>query len=475
MYCCVGSGQFLFKYVRSCMMTRSNAKRIGLLLLLVLAHLNISAQTRINYADWRLEWTEEFNAPLDTTILAERWNSAYPWGRVRASWLEASYYTAEELQTANGVLNMTAHQLAQPRTFGNQTVRYTTPMLFSRHPADSLRPVSCKSENGFSYGLFEVRARLPHSPTMPPGFWLWGGVPDEIDIFEGDAHMVASNIHIASGGYWRPTRREQQECQCFFYNADPIDNLQQQFHTYSVSWLPNELIFYFDGLPIRRETRFVPAGCPMNVIVNMTATAWAKVVSDTLAVDYVRIYRPRKLPYVPPVLRPGGQGPTTELTWLPAEVQPGRLDQGTYQVWELAPRRRTPKQLRLLLADNYNPPCFQVTSLPVAGEWAPAWKQTSGTPELRVQTTAPDSLHWAVRTLLSNQPVAQGSIAGGTIWQPHWPDLPPGTYSLHLQQGEASTVQPLTIMERPMGSGPTVEWQLPVPEAPALEQFGAGL
>jgi beta-glucanase (GH16 family) len=431
--------------------------------------LSTSAQSRINYADWRLEWAEEFNAPLDTTALAERWRFAYPWSRIRSSYMESSYYTAQELHTADGVLHMTAHRQANPPTYEGRPVNYTTPMLFSRHFNDSLRTATCSMDDGFSYGLFEVRVRQPHSTDMAPGFWLWGGVPDEIDVFEGNATTITNNFHVAGGGFWRPTRRGQEECQCLFYNADPAGDLSQQYHTYGVSWLPNEVIFYFDGLPIRRETRLVPAGCPMNVIVNLTAYAWANVAADTLAVDYVRIYRPRKLPYVPPVLRPGGNGPNVELMWLPAEVQPGRLDQGTHQTWTLAPKRQAPARLGLLLTDNYNPPCNQLISLPVAGEWAPAWTQTAGTPELRIQLAAPDSLHWAVYSPLSDQPIARGTTAGGITWHPRWPTLPPGTYGLHLQQGGVTITQPLSIIGRPAGSGPTAEWQVPAPEVPEPE------
>ncbi|GAB3574250.1 hypothetical protein GCM10027345_07900 [Hymenobacter daeguensis] len=437
--------------------------------MLLLAYLSTSAQGRINYADWHLEWAEEFNTPLDTVVLAARWGFAYPWGRVRSSFIETSFYTAEELQTANGTLQMTAHRLAEPRNYGGLPVRYTTPMLFSHHPSDSLQSASCSMDNGFSYGLFEVRARLPHSSDITPGFWLWGGVPDEIDVFEGNATTITNNFHIAGGGFWRPTRQQQQECQCLFYNADPAGDLSQQYHTYGMSWLPNEVVFYFDGLPIRRETRLVPAGCPMNVIVNLTAYAWAKVATDTLAVDYVRVYRPRKLPYVSPVLRPGGDGPHVELTWLPAEVQPGHLDQGTHQTWALSPQRRDSTRLQLLLTDNYNPPCNQLICLPLAGAWAPTWTQTAGTPELRVEIAATDSLHWAVYSPVHRQPLARGATAGGTTWLPRWPALPPGTYSLHLQQGCAAVTQPLTIIGRPAGSGPTAEWLLPQPEAPDPE------
>jgi len=439
------------------------------LLALLLGAFDSSAQGPINYADWRLKWAEEFDTPLDTADLAGRWRFYYPWGRALDNDLESSYYTPDALHSANGVLNITVQRLAEPRQYRGKSLRYHASMLFSQPIVDSLRTGRCNGD-GFSYGLFEVRVRQPHSTDVAPGFWLWGGAPDEIDVFEGNFNTVANNIHLTPGTYWRPTLRgEPPSCQCFFYNADPKSNLNRQYHTYAVSWLPNELIYYFDGIPIRRETRLVPTGCAMHVILNLTAVAWAKVEADTLAVDYVRIYRPRQLPPLPPVLPPAAYTPQTELAWLPATVKPGRLDQGTHQTWAVAPEQDAPARLLLRLTDNYNAPCNQQLPLPMAGRWAPTWTQTAGTPELRVQLTAPDSLHWAISSALGAQPVAQGAVAGNSTWRPQWPGLAPGAYALHLRQGTATAVQPLLVLGRPAGSGPTAEWQRPAPEAPAAD------
>ena len=435
---------------------------IGLTLLVWLICPNAYAQGRINYGDWRLEWAEEFNTPLDTVVLAERWQFFYPWGRALVSPVEVGYYTSQALHSANGVLNMTLNRLAQPLPYRGRNLSYTAPMLFSRHLSDSLRPYNCHLEEGFSYGLFEVRARQPSSSTSAPAFWLFGGVPDELDVFESSAEAFSNNFHLAPGGYWRPSRLEDQDCQCLYYNTDPTGNLHEQFHTYGVSWLPDGVIFYYDGVPIRHETRLAPAGCAMSVIVNMTALAWATQATDTLAIDYIRIYRPRRLPAVVPVQRSGGDFPQTELAWLPAETQPGRLDQSTFQQWQLAPAPRAASQLNLLLTDNYNPACDLFLPLPIASRWAPSWTQNAGVPELRIYVASPDSVNWAVRDLRGRL-VSSGTAAGGGVWKPRWAPLPPGAYALHLRQGVGSLVHPLFVMTRPAGSGPSATWQQVAP------------
>lgn len=451
-------------------MRPSAYRLVALLALLWLAAPPARAQGRVNYADWRLEWADEFNGTVDTTTLAEHWQFYYPWGRALVSPFESGYYTGRELHAANGVLNMTLNKLKAPIGYRGKTLLYTTPMLFSRHLADSLRPYNCHPAEGFSYGLFEVRLRMPKSPTSAPAFWLFGGVPDEIDVFEGDSHAFASNFHLAPGGYWRPSRTREEFCQCLYFNTDPAANLNEQFHTYGVSWLPDGVIFYFDGVPIRHETRLIPAGCSMAVILNMAALAWATHDTDTMTVDYLRVYRPRHLLPVVPALRPGADFPQTEDAWLPAEIQPGRPDQATYQIWQLASQRRAPQHLTLQLTDNYNPTCETVLPLPLAGRWAPTWSQADIQPELRVLNAGPDSVRWAVRDHRGRL-VARGAAAGGGTWLPRWPSLPPGTYALHLRQGGAAMVHPLSIVGRPPGSAPTPEWLMPVP-TPAADSLG---
>jgi hypothetical protein len=427
------------------------------------------AQGPVNYADWRLEWAEEFNTPVDTTALAERWRFFYPWGHVINPSFEAGYYTGQGLQSGPGILNMAMRRLEKPRLYRGKEMRYDTPMLISRHLVDSLRPPNCHEAEGFSYGFFEVRLRQPKYPESFPAFWLFGGVPDEIDIFEATSNDFGNNFHLTPSAYWRPSRRETMDCQCIFYNVDPTGNLHDQYHTYGVSWLPDGVIFYYDGIPIRHETRLVPAGCAMALILNVGVVDWARHSTDTMAVDYVRVYRPRRLPAVPAVQRPGAEFPQTEQTWLPAEVQPGRPDQATYQQWRLAPQTRTPQQLALQLTHNYNPACNLRLPLPVAGHWSPPWMLVDGTPDLRIQIPAPDSVHWAVVDGYGT-PLDSGTTSGGGTWRPTWPMLAPGAYTLHLRQGAAAMVQPLRVIGRPAGSGPTAAWQQPAVLPPANEQ-----
>ena len=437
---------------------------LRLLALVLLSGLGFGARAQgpVNYADWKLEWAEEFNGPLDTTDLAKRWRFFYPWGHVINPAFEAGYYTGEGLQASNGVLNMTMRELKTPRQYHGKAMRYDTPMLISRHPVDSLLPTNCHAAEGFSYGLFEVRLKQPRYNESFPAFWLFGGTPDEIDIFESAVDVFSSNFHFPPHEYWRPARQKILDCQCNFFNSEATGKLQEEFHTYGVSWLPNGVIFYFDGVPIRHETRYVPAGCGMALILNMAVVDWARHSTDTMAVDYIRIYRPRQLPPVPVVQRPGGAFPTSEFDWLPFETRPGLGDQGSHQEWVAAAPPRAPHELRLQFTDNYNEACDVWLPLPIAGRWAPTWVQVNGTPELQIQLPAPDSLHWTVQAP-GGRAVAHGAAPGGRMWYPRWAGLPPGSYAVHLRQGLRTAVQPLVVVGRPPDSAPTTAWQQPAP------------
>ena len=416
------------------------------------------SQGPINYRDWKLETAEEFNQPLDTAALGQRWRYFFPWGHTIGN-LEAQYYTSQEVRASPGVLHLTAHQLPTPQPAGERTTRYTSGMLMSKHIVpDALVPQGCNTgREGYGYGLFEIRCRQPRDDNSFPAFWLYGGAPDEIDIFEASPYHFSSTFHIRAGGYWRPARAETEHCSCYYYDRDPQGNLSQQFHTYGVAWLPNEVTFYFDGVPIRHETRLVPAGCSMWLIANLASWNWARAAADTLDIDYIRVYTPRTRPVVPAALRPGGEYPQAELVWLPFEVQPGRFDQASWQQWAATPRANG--RLELALVDNYNPVCNLTLPLPVAGRWAPAWVQTHGTPEIRVQLPAhADSIHWAVRDDLGHE-LARGTAAGGSLWRPALGAVPPGTYVLSLRQGRTVAAHPLLIVGRPTGSAPDAEWR----------------
>ncbi|GAA4037731.1 hypothetical protein GCM10022409_23620 [Hymenobacter glaciei] len=444
-------------------MVWSVVRFVGILVLLGLSSRGAQAQRRINYNDWRLEWSDEFNKASDTVALANHWNFAFPWGRNLINNLETEFYTGAGVRAdSGGVLHLVARKLDKPISYLGKQLRYSSGMLMSHHPDDPLRPKSCPDPaDGFSYGLFEVRCRQPAKPNVFPAFWLWGGGPDEFDVFEGGRDLFANTIHTDTPGYWYPTRTHTDGCSCVFYDKDPAGDLHDQFHTYGLEWRPNEAIFYFDGYPIRRETRLLATGCAMYVIVNLAMWNWADMPADTLHIDYIRVYRPRSLPDPVAVVRWGGLQPGSEYEWTPFEHKPGRAIEGRVQRWEARPRPGG--RLDLQLVDNLNAACEVRLPLPVNNRWDPPWLVYDGLPDVRLRFTAPDSVAWQLADRWG-RPVVSGTALGGTEWLPRWPSLPPGHYALHLRQGSAVATQTVIVLGRgPLDAQPLPAWLEPVP------------
>ena len=72
-------------------------------------------------------------------------------------------------------------------------------------------------------------------------------------------------------------------------------NFARDFHTYGLQWSEKELVFYFNGKPIRRETNsFCHSESP--IWLSLAIIGWAGKISDAIdgtfmEVDYVRVYQ----------------------------------------------------------------------------------------------------------------------------------------------------------------------------------------
>ena len=147
----------------------------------------------------------------------------------------------------------------------------------------------------FKYGYFECRYRYGAATGLNNSFWLMtrGGTTNtsgrfEIDINEGHySNSVNMNIHNWSGKRWAKSKE---------WRAQGHD-LSQEFHVYALEWTERELLWYFDGKEIRRETNSI---CHREapVLLSSAIMKWAGPVTDkidgtAMEVDYVRVYQKR--------------------------------------------------------------------------------------------------------------------------------------------------------------------------------------
>lgn len=83
-------------------------------------------------------------------------------------------------------------------------------------------------------------------------------------------------------------------------NVEQEINLAETFHTYGLAWTEDELVFYFDGVEIRREVNtFCHSEVP--IWLSLAVIPWAGQVTDaidgtSMKVDWVRYYQKKKVP-----------------------------------------------------------------------------------------------------------------------------------------------------------------------------------
>jgi beta-glucanase (GH16 family) len=237
---------------------------------------------------YTLVWSDEFNT--DGLPDASRWD--YDTGRNREGWFnnERQYYAAartENSVVSNGKLRITAklEELRSAADWGGQ--RYTSARLLTRGKAS------------WTYGFFEVRAKLPCGRGSWPAIWLLstsGVWPDggEIDIMEqvgSDPSRVFGTVHTkVSGGPGTGS-------------AVQVPDACTAFHDYQLTWTVNELAIGVDGVVYyryanpRSGTTTWPFDAPQFMILNVAVGGdLGGSIDDTafpiaMEIEHVRVYQ----------------------------------------------------------------------------------------------------------------------------------------------------------------------------------------
>jgi beta-glucanase (GH16 family) len=250
---------------------------------------------------WRLAWRDEFNQRAGTPPNAAYWapeigdgsvNSIPGWGNS-----ELQYYTDSRQNAAHdgkGNLAITVREVGADSGlicyYG--PCQYTSARLLTQHKFE------------FGYGRVEARVKVPGGAGLWPAFWSLGndiaqvGWPQtgEIDIMEyvgRDPNTIFGTIHGPgySGG----------ESYGNIYRFDrPVP---EAYHTYTIEWEPNLIVWYVDGIEYHRATPADVAPNPwvfdhpffmlLNVAVggNFGGPVGPDTVFPaTMLVDYVRVY-----------------------------------------------------------------------------------------------------------------------------------------------------------------------------------------
>ncbi|GAB7050205.1 glycoside hydrolase family 16 protein [Catenuloplanes indicus] len=241
-----------------------------------------------------LVWSDEFNGAAGTRPDGSKWvqeTGGHGWGNN-----ELQYYTNS---ASNSALDGNGNMVI--------TARRENPAGYQCHYGSCQYTSARLMTNGKftqTYGRFEARLKLPKGQGIWPAFWMLGadigsvGWPNsgEIDIMENvgkEPNTVYGTIHgpgYSGGGGLTGSK----------VHSAPLGDA---FHTYTVDWSPNLIVWYLDGVEYTRKT---PANLngnrwvfdkPFFMIMNLAVGGnWpgnpdgSTQFPQSLVADYVRVY-----------------------------------------------------------------------------------------------------------------------------------------------------------------------------------------
>lgn len=264
--------------------------RLALALVGALATLCATARPLAAPADYRLVWADEFDVPglpdparwtHDTVRNKEGWYNE-----------ERQYYSAPRAQNAvikDGRLHITLRKeerRGEPDWGGQQ---YSSARLITRGKAE------------WTYGFFEVRARVACGKGTWPAIWMLstkGGWPDdgELDIMEyvgRNPHQVSSAVHTKPAHAANPS-----------WGVARVPDACKRFHRYQMHWTPQGVTFGVDGFAHLHYPRMEgaagawPFDAPQFMILNVAVGGHLggpvddRIFPTAMEVDYVRVWQP---------------------------------------------------------------------------------------------------------------------------------------------------------------------------------------
>ncbi len=242
----------------------------------------LSAVTMPNVSAMRLAFDASFTgSKLNTSI----WATCYPWvtdparGCTNFSNPEYEWYMPSQVRVSDGELKLVAQPIRTPG--------YTRQGVREVYACRSGMVTTYPSFN-FKYGFIQVVARIPASAGLWPGLWLAAsdlGWPPEMDLIE---HWGPPRN--ASGTYFHPAGGFQVRT-IFPASANPTSG----WHTFSLSWTPSELSWYFDGqvlMVVKQKVPHQKMYFVANVANFLDPRHGTVPCSGTLAIRSVKIWRP---------------------------------------------------------------------------------------------------------------------------------------------------------------------------------------
>lgn len=235
--------------------------------------------------NWELVWSDEFEKPgaLDTT----RWNFQVGPSTVNG---EAEYYSnsINNVKIADGNLYI----IARKENMGGRS--YTSGRI------------NTENKGYWTYGRFEIKAKLPGGKGSWPAFWMLGhecdkhgGWPNcgELDIAEyagKNPNVVNSTLHDQNFNYKLKNNP---------HGSATLSDVSNEFHVYALEWFKDRVDFYMDTAKVLtfkntgKGAGDWPYFNPQYIILNEAlgggygGTIDNAIFPTQWVIDYVRVYK----------------------------------------------------------------------------------------------------------------------------------------------------------------------------------------
>lgn len=236
-------------------------------------------------------WSDEF----ETGTLPDTTKWVYDTEANATGWYnnELQYYAVarpENARVENGKLIITAHKerLTSAADYGGQN--YSSARLITNGKAS------------WTYGFFEIRAKLPCGVGTWPAIWMLGTAnrwPDsgEIDIMEQAGRhpdVIEGTVHTRSTATTTGSGDGGQTS---------VPTACTAFHNYQMTWTPEKIVIAVDNQPFhtyvnkRNSPDAWPFDAPQYLLLNlaiggdMGGPVDDSIFPRSMEVEYVRVYQ----------------------------------------------------------------------------------------------------------------------------------------------------------------------------------------
>ncbi len=247
----------------------------------------------LSYVGYTLDWSDEFEG---AELNRDDWNvELHEPGWVNAE-LQAYVDSEENIYVEDGKLVLNPVQTKNE----DGSYSYTSGR------------VNTQNKKTYTYGMFEVKAKVPEGTGYLPAFWLmandenvYGQWPrcGEIDIME--VHGSNTNKTYGTIHYGNPHKESQGT-----YSLEK-GSFSEQYHTYTCEWEPGKITWYVDGYKFHEENEWysategggtlsypAPFDQPFYIILNLAVGgSWVGYPDDETfeanpyMIDYVKVYQ----------------------------------------------------------------------------------------------------------------------------------------------------------------------------------------